>query len=115
LTTDQAIGVVRSANQKIELVLAAAKGNLGSIRPYDFIGLAKELLQSKQALGQIGLETADPELRAEVTDLRIGLEQVGKVLPSLHGRLLAEKERLETARARLATTADWIRARRVTL
>jgi hypothetical protein len=57
----------------------------------------------------------DPDLEHELELYRGNVELLRKILPSIHGQLLAERARLEAQRARVQSAAQWARASRQTL
>jgi hypothetical protein len=60
--------------------------------------------------GIVAADPADLELQKEISDYRANVEQLQKLLPLIHERLLAEKARLENARAHLHAAAAWAEA-----
>ncbi len=57
----------------------------------------------------------DEELRKEISDYRSNVEELAKILPSVQGRLLAEKARLQDAQSHVAAIGAWVRANSETL
>jgi hypothetical protein len=57
----------------------------------------------------------DAELEEELREYRSNIEKLAKALPSVQGRLLAEKARLQSARSHLAATNAWAQASKDTL
>ncbi len=57
----------------------------------------------------------DGELEKEIREYRSNLEKLAEVLPSVQGRLLAEKARLQSARSHVTATNAWAQASKDTL
>ena len=53
---------------------------------------------------------AGAALEKESLEYRSNLEKLKQFLPDLHGRLLAEKARLENAQLHVGAAAAWVRA-----
>lgn len=82
----------------------------------EFAGLRAEILRATDCLRSgDGNVSADPQLGKELSEYRNYVEQLVRVLPSVSGRLLTEKARLEAARAQVAKTAAWAQASKKTL
>jgi hypothetical protein len=83
-----------------------------SIKPQDFSDLLRQLLRAAECLRH---PPEDSEIamavEKEMLEYRGNLEKLKRFLPDLHLRLLAERSRLETARAHAAATATWSQAR----
>jgi len=108
---------LRAANQSLRAGLARLQGEQGrpsAIAPTEFADLLAEIRRAADCLQGSG-PTADPGWKKEKSEYRHNLEQLAKVLPSVGGRLLAEKARLEAARAHVAKAAAWAQARAKTL
>jgi hypothetical protein len=87
-----------------------------SIRPQDFSDLLSHILRAGECLRrQRPQSEASVALNEESLEYRSNLEKLKDFLPDLHGRLLAEKSRLETAQTHVAATAAWARASNKTL
>jgi len=84
-----------------------------NIRPQDFSGLLGELLRAAECLRRASSSESSAALDKESLEYRTNLERLKHFLPDLHTRLLAEKTRLETARAHLNAAQAWTRARRI--
>jgi hypothetical protein len=87
-----------------------------SVKPQDFSDLLSEILRAAECLR---LLSTHPEATAafepELFEYRKNLEKLKNFLPGLHGSLLAEKSRLETAQTHVAAAAAWARASTKTL
>lgn len=57
----------------------------------------------------------DPEFEQELRQYRVHVERLREFLPTIHGQLLAERERIEQQRTRLLSAAQWATASRRTL
>jgi len=107
-----------SANARIRLLLAATQplgGSVATIRPQDIAGLAQDMACAGQSASELPAEIDDSDLRREMAEYRSNVERLGRILPSVHEWLLAEKTRLEIAHRRLAAAAAWVEARDKTL
>ena len=96
--------------------LSPEQRHCSTIRPQDFSELLSEILRAADCLQRL---PADVEQAAaferESLVYRSHLERLKDFLPDLHGRLLAEKARLETAQIHVAAAAAWARASEKTL
>ncbi len=108
---------LRAVNQ----YLRASLGRLQSeqdrptaIAPIEFADLLAEILRATDCLRGSGL-TAGAEWEKEKAEYRSHIEQLAKVLPSVSGRLLTERARLEAARSHVAKASAWAQARAKTL
>ncbi len=85
------------------------------IEPESLTGLLEELRQTAKLLGKV---PSGPPLETEweraLSDYRSHAQQLEKLLPGVQGRLLAEKARLESARAHLAAAAAWMEGQKKT-
>jgi hypothetical protein len=54
--------------------------------------------------------STDTDLAREISECRHNLTELSQVLPSLRGRLLAEKSRLEAVRKHVAAATAWAHA-----
>ena len=82
-----------------------------SIGPQDFSDLLSNILRAAECLRrQRALSESSAGLEEESVEFLRNLEKLKDFLPDLHGRLLAEKSRLETAQAHVAAAAAWARA-----
>jgi len=82
-----------------------------TITPQDFSDILSQLLRAAKCLRHT---TTRPEaaiaLDKESFEYRSNLEKLKEFLPDLHGRLLAERARLEEARNHVAAAAAWAQA-----
>ena len=109
---------LQALNQELAARLVRLRGAPGrppAIAFTEFADLRAELLRATELLRNPGSSAADPELTEEVSQYRSHLEQLTKVLPSIAGRLLAEKARLEAARVHVSKASAWAEARAKTL
>jgi hypothetical protein len=87
-----------------------------TIRAEDFSDLLGEILRAGECLrGPATHPEAVVALEKESLEYRSNLEKLKRFLPDLHGCLLAEKSRLESARTHVAAAAAWVRASKGTL
>ena len=87
-----------------------------TIRPQDFAGLLSEILRAAECLRRPSPHSeAAVALKKESLEYLGNLEKLKHFLPGLHGNLLAEKLRLETAQTHVAAAAAWARTSKKTL
>ncbi|MBZ5613063.1 MAG: hypothetical protein LAO23_03570 [Acidobacteriia bacterium] len=98
------------------LRLHPERKHCSGIRPQDFSDILTQLLRAAECLrGRVASSEANAGLERESLEYRANLEKLKQFLPDLHGRLLAEKARLETARTHVAAAAAWAQASKKTL
>jgi hypothetical protein len=75
----------------------------------DLFGLRTEILQAAACLrcSDPSLGRDDPELNSEITQFRTNLQQLAEVLPLVHLRLRARRERLQVALDHLQAVRCW--------
>jgi hypothetical protein len=87
-----------------------------AIRPQDFADMLGELVRAADCLRNLPANLkAGSELEKEISEYRGNLEKLKQLLPDLHGRLLAERARLQSVRAHVAAAAAWAGASKKTL
>lgn len=87
-----------------------------TIRPQDFSDILSQLLRAGDCLRSLPAHSeAGAALEKESLEYRSNLEELKDFLPDLHGRLLAEKSRLESAQIHVASAVAWARASKKTL
>jgi len=113
------VQTLRAVNQNLLAGLARLRGGpdcSAAIAPMELAGLLAEVVRATDCLRRRDVHaSADPELEHEISEYRSHLEQLAKVLPSVSGRLLTEKARLQAARAHVTKAAAWAQARAKTL
>jgi len=102
-TLQQANGAIRSALTR----LRPDQKHCSDILPQDFSDLLGEILRAAECLRAQSAESEAMELAQASLEYRTNLERLRDFLPRLHGNLLAEKSRLETAQAQVTATAAW--------
>jgi hypothetical protein len=90
--------------------LSPEQKDCSTIRPHDFSDILTQLLRGAECLRRLLPADAGAALEKESQEYRSNLEQLKHFLPDLHGRLLAEKTRLENAQLHVAAAAAWARA-----
>ena len=109
------VETLREVNSDLRRVLVhfqPERRHCSTIAPQDFVVVLDQLLRA--ASSRNSLESS-AELEQELLDYRGNLEQLQRLLPDLHGRLLAERARLESARSQLAAAAVWAEVRKTAL
>jgi len=119
MMTSDALEILRQANDSLRsalLRLRPEQRQCSAIRPQELSDLLAQLLRAGECLRRLPahLETA-AALQQESLEYRRNLEKLRDFLPGLQGRLLAEKARLEGAKAQVAAAAAWARASKKTL
>src|SRR5271170_6332984 len=93
---------LRAVNRSLRARLARLPGgrtNSGALAPTELTDLLTELRRGTDCWRSLPTaSTPEGEMVSELSDYRSNVERLGKILPSLQGRLLIEKARLETAR-----------------
>jgi len=114
-----ALETLRQVNEYLRsalLRLHPSQKHCSAIRPQEFSGLLTQLLRAAECLRvRLPSPEANAALQTESLEYRGNLEALKQFLPDLHGRLLAEKSRLETARAHVAAATAWAQASKKTL
>ena len=114
-----ALETLRQVNDNLRSALIRLRPErklCSSIRPQDFSDLLSQLLRAAECLRCQRTQSEGSEaLEEESLEYRGNLEKLKDFLPDLHGRLLAEKSRLETAQTHVAAVAAWVRASKKTL
>jgi hypothetical protein len=112
LTTLRAVnGNIRSALTR----LRPDQKHCSDIEPQDFSDLLGEIVRAAECLRGQAAPSEAMEFAQASLEYRTNLEKLREFLPQLHGNLLAEKARLETARAQVAAAAAWAQASTRTL
>jgi hypothetical protein len=119
LMPPEAFETLRQVNDNLHSALIRLhpeQKHCSTVRPQDFSDILSQLLRAAGCLRRL---PAQPEaaaaLEKESLKYRSNLEKLKDLLPDLHGRLLAEKSRLETAQTHVAAAAAWARASKNTL
>jgi hypothetical protein len=114
-----ALESLRQVNDNLRsalLRLRPERKRCSSITPQDFSDILSQLLRAAECLRRPPAHSeAAAALEKESLEYRTNLEKLKHFLPDVHVRLLAEKSRLETARAHVAAAAAWARSRKKTL
>ena len=116
--SSEVVARLRAVNQRLRSQLAslAGKRTPGAIAPGVFPDLLQTVGNANACRREFSSNPAtDPEWENEISEFRHHLELLATILPSLSGRLLAEKARLEVAKAHVAKAAAWAEARAKTL
>jgi hypothetical protein len=79
-----------------------------TITPEHFSDLLSEILRAAECLRRTPAQSETAAaLTQESLEYHTNLERLRDLLPELHGNLLAEKSRLETAQTHIAAAAAW--------
>jgi hypothetical protein len=110
-TLQQVNGSIRSALTR----LRPEQMHCSTIQPQDFSDLLTEILRAAECLRSPSYQSEAAPFAQATLEYKTNLENLRDFLPELHGNLLAEKSRLETAQAHVAAAAAWARASTKTL
>jgi hypothetical protein len=114
-----ALETLRQVNDNLRsalIRLRPERKHCSTIRPQDFSDLLSQLLRAAECLRRLPAHSeAAVALEKESLEYRSNLEKLKHFLPDVHGRLLAEKSRLETAKNHVAAATAWARASKKTL
>jgi len=115
----RAIEILHQVNASLRSVLTRLRPEQTrclNIKPQDFSNLLTDLLQGAECLRNLPANAHDAsQAEKESSEYRKNLEQLKQFLPDVHGRLLAERARLENTRLHLAAATAWAQARKKTL
>jgi len=115
----EAIATLRQVNAGLRSTLVRLhpeQSLCSTITPEDFSAIIGEISRARQCLQHLSPGTeAAVAIEKELLEYRDNLKKLKQFLPDLHGRLLAEKVRLETANNKLAAAAAWAQANEKTL
>ncbi|MGA3092978.1 MAG: hypothetical protein ABSD75_30660 [Terriglobales bacterium] len=96
--------------------LRPERRHCSTIRPQDFSDILGQLLRAAECLRRPPVSSDDAAaFEQESLAYRGNLEKLKRFLPDLQVRLLAEKSRLENARAHAAAAAAWAQSHKKTL
>ena len=119
MTPPDALETLRQVNDNLRSALIRLRPeqkHCSTIMPQDFSDLLSQVLRAAECLRRpLTQSEASIALDKESLEYLNNLEKLKDFLPDLHGRLLAEKSRLETAQAHVAAAAAWARASKKTL
>ena len=90
------------------------RNHCSAITPQDFSNLRNQIQQGAECVSGLGADTTTAAQK-EAVAYRSHLENLQQFLPDLHGRLLAEKSRLETAKDQVTATTAWARVSQKTV
>jgi hypothetical protein len=111
LDTLETLHQVNDSLRSALIRLRPEQKNCSTIRPEDFSDLLSQVLRAAECLRQPPPHSGSgAALEKESLEYRSNLEKLKQFLPDLHGRLLAEKARLENVQLHVAAAAAWTRA-----
>ena len=116
-----ALLTLRQVNDSLRAALARYRPEQtrsSRITAGDLSGVLAELLRAAECLRNLpsdhspsrAVTREEAALAEETRAYRLNLEKLKCLLPDLHGRLLAEKARLESAQSHVAAAAAWAKA-----
>ncbi len=116
--SNETAATLRLANTSLRTWLVRLRAEavaLSPIQANDLQDLLAELLRASGCF-PIGPDAEPPnaELENEIADYRTNLESLAKVLPSVQGRLLSERARIQIEQSHLAARKAWVEASRRT-
>lgn len=113
------VETLREVNASLQLAMTRLRSenqHCSAITPDDFAGLLSEILRGAECLRFHSSQSeASEAMREAALAYRTNLEKLRDFLPELQGNLLAEKARLETARAHVQAVGAWARSSTRTL
>lgn len=117
--SNESASTLRLANTSLRAWLVRLRAEpiaLSPVQANDLQDLLAELLRASGCL-HTGPEErpTDAELESEIAEYRANLESLAKVLPSVQGRLLAERARIQIEQSHIAARKAWAEASRRTL
>jgi hypothetical protein len=119
MMSEDPLAALRRTNEYLRssiLRLQADQTVCSTIRPQNFTDLLNEILRMGQCLRSMPSHPPkSAAIQEESAQYLANLESLKNFLPQLHGRLLAEKSRLEIARNHAAAAAAWASASKETL
>jgi hypothetical protein len=114
-----ALETMRQVNENLRSALIRLRPEqklCSTITPHDFSDILSQLLRAAECLRCAPAHAeAAAAIEKESLEYRSNLEKLKLFLPELHGRLLSERARLETAQTHVAAAAAWARAGKKTL
>ena len=114
-----ALETLRQVNENLRsamIRLRPERRHCSSIRPEDFSDLLSQLLRAAECLRRVPAHSETiMALKEESLEYRGNLEKLKLFLPDLHGRLLAEKARLQNAQTHLLAASAWAGTSKKTL
>lgn len=117
--SNETAATLRLANTSLRAWLVRLRAEpiaLSPVQANDLQDLLAELLRASACL-RTGPEEkpADAELQSEIAEYCTNLESLAKVLPSVQGRLLAERARIQIEQSHISARKAWAEASRRTL
>jgi hypothetical protein len=116
--SNETAATLRLANTSLRAWLVRLRAEpvaLSPIQANDLQELLAELLRTSGCLRTGStVATLNAELENEIADYRTNLESLAKVLPSVQGRFLAERARLQIEQSHIAARKAWAEASRRT-
>jgi hypothetical protein len=110
---------LRMVNGHLRVGLARLQPELNAaspLKPRDLSDLLAEVLRAAACRRGVAPSCVpDADWEKEISEYRSNLEKLRKVLPSVQGRLLAERARLQNAQSHVTAVKAWARASRATL
>jgi hypothetical protein len=114
-----ALETLRRVNDNLRSALTRLRPerkHCSTVKPQDFSDILSQLLRAAECLRCLPAHSEAPvESEKEALEYRSNLEKLKHFLPELHGSLLAERARLETAQTHVAAAAAWAQASKKTL
>jgi hypothetical protein len=119
MMSGESAATLRLANTSLRAWLVRLRAEpigLSAIQAKDLQELLAELLRASGYLPNAATGPAlNAALETEIFEYRSNLESLAKALPSVQGRLLAERARLQVEQSHLTARKAWAEASRRTL
>jgi hypothetical protein len=114
MMSSDTLETLRQVNENLRSALVRLRPerkHCSTIKPQDFSGLRSQLQRAAECLRCLPIRSeADAAFEKEALTYRSNLKKLKRFLPDVQVRLLAEKSRLETARAHVVSVACWAEA-----
>jgi hypothetical protein len=112
MMSDSVLEGLQQANRNLrQMLLLLQQDGLNAARKGLFGKLRAQVSQADACLRRTGLDTSrSSQTMSEISQYRRHLQQITQILPVVHGRLLAEKARLQIKRARHEGVQVWVDA-----
>jgi hypothetical protein len=118
MTLRDDLETLRQVNEYLRTALIRfrpERRHCSAIKPRDFSDVRGQLRQAAECLRRLLPSQTGSEIEKESLEYRGNLENLKRLLPDVHARLLAEKSRLETAQTHVKAATAWERANRYSL
>jgi len=109
---------LRAINHNLRLRISRlrqATQNPPALTAKDLGDVLADLIRAADHLREISRSAVDADQQQEISEYHSHVKALSEFLPSVQGRLLAEKARLDSARTHVARASAWAEASKKTL